>query len=110
MRVTQVHDQLLAFLGDTIADTVDLQLLGEAFADANDHAIEDGADGAMHGTACLAVVGTGADHFCAFLSDGDDGAKGTGQGTLGALHGDGIARFHLNFYPSGDGNRRSANS
>ena len=94
----------------TVTNALDFQLLGEAFADTDDHAVEDGADGAMHGTGGLAVVRTGADHFCAFLGDGDDGVEGAGQGALGALHGDGIARFHLNFYPSGDGNRRSANS
>src|SRR5699024_4387019 len=58
MRVAEVHNQILALLGNTVTNTLYAQLLLEAFGNANNHVIDQAAGQAVQCTVVLLVVRT----------------------------------------------------
>src|SRR5699024_3577858 len=106
----QVHDQLVALLGHTVADAVHVQLLLIALGDAHHHVVDQGPGQAVQSAVLLGVVGTGDVDDLTLLLDLHVGVELTGQGALGALHGDHVLRLDLNLHAGGDGDMSSTNS
>ena len=64
-----VQDQLAALLGGTVTDTVDLELLLVALADADHHVVEQRAGQAVESAVFLLIVGTRDVNNAGFLGD-----------------------------------------
>ena len=59
MRETEVHNQILALLSNTVTYAVNVQLLLEALGYADNHVVDQGAGQAVQCAVLLLVVGTG---------------------------------------------------
>ena len=110
MGIAQVHNQLLALLGHTIADAVDFQLLAEALGNAFDHVVNQGAGQAMEASVLFLIVGALHGHNTVGNLDDHIRMKCFGQSTLGALHSDHIGVLDGHFHACRYGDRHFANS
>src|SRR5699024_10123524 len=111
MREAQRQDQLVALLGGTVADALDLEVFLEAFGDTDDHVVDDGAGQAVEAAGLLLVIGAGNQNLIALDLDVHEGMVFGMQGTLGALHGDGVLGLvDLDFHPRGNDDGFSSNS
>ena len=90
MREAQGQGQLVALLSSTVANALDLQVLAEAFGNTDNHVVDVGAGQAMEATCLLLVIGAGNQNLIALDLNGHQGMEFGMQGTLGALHGDGV--------------------
>ena len=88
--IPQVHDQLVALFGHTVAHAVDIQLLLEAVGHAHHHVVQQRAGQAVEGPVLLGVVGAGDMEHALLHGDGHAGLELPGQGALGALDSDDV--------------------
>ena len=110
MGETQVHDQVLALLGNTVTDAVDVQLLLETVGDTDDHVVEQSTGQAVQAAVQLVIGRTLHGDRVAFLLNDHFRAQSTGQLALRSLHGDHVAVGHVHGNTGGNGNGHSANS
>ena len=109
MRITNVQNQVLAFLGCTVTNTVDLEGLGESFGYADDHVVDEGTGQAVEGSVHLVVIGTGDVNDACFDFDFHSGCYVHLKCALGALDGN-VLTVNLNFHSCRDGNGSSTDS
>ena len=109
MRVTEVHNQILALLSDTVTNALNAQLLLEAFGNAYDHVVDQAAGQAVQCTVVLVVVRTSDEDFVALHRDVHVRMEFAGKGCLSALYGNNVA-VNLDFNAGRNGNRHSTNS
>ena len=110
MGVTDVQHQVLALFGSTVTNTVDLQFLLVGLIDTHDHVVQQGAGEAVEASVRFVVSRTLDSDLGAVLLDHHIRVQLLGQGTLGALDGNNVARGDADFHASGDGNGHSTNS
>ena len=106
----QTHDQLIALLLSTVADAVDVQLLGIALFHALNHVVQQGAGQAVQGLVQMLLIGAVNNQLIALNLQDHIGMEGVGQGALGALHGDNIALGNIHRAVCRDNNRLLTNS
>ena len=104
MGVTEVHDQLIALLGGTIANAVDFERLLVAFADADDHVVQQRTGHAVQRAVQLVVGGALDMDGVAVLLQDHLRTQGLGQGALRALDGNNVVLRDGDFHTGGDGN------
>ena len=109
MAVAQVHHQVGALLGHTVANALHFQLLLEAVHNTFHHVADVGAGQAVQAAGLLLVIGAGNQNFASLDLNGHEGVEVGMQGTLGALHRDGVA-LNGNFHAGGDDDGFSSNS
>ena len=100
MRVTEVHNQILALLSDTVTNALNAQLLLEAIGNTNNHVVNQAAGETVQCAVVLVVVRTGYEDFVALYRDGHVRMKFAGKGCLSALHGNNAASI-LTSTPAG---------
>ena len=111
VREAQRQDQLVALLGSAVADALNFQILAEAFGNTNHHVVDDGAGQAMEAAGLFLVIGAGNQNLIALNVNVHEGMVFGMQGTLGALHGDGVlGRVDLDFHTRGNDDGFSSNS
>jgi hypothetical protein len=111
VREAQGQDQLAALLCAAVANALDLQVLAETFGNTDNHVVDVGAGQAMEATCLLLVIGAGNQNLIALDLNGHQGMEFGMQGTLGALHGDGvIGLVDLHFHARGNDDGFSSNS
>ena len=91
MGVAKVHDELLALLLCTVADTIDLKLLRVTLLDADDHVVQQRAGQAMQALVLVLLIRAGDGQNSALLLDDHIMMEFAGQCTLRALDGDEVA-------------------
>ena len=109
MRVTDVQNQVLAFLRCTVTYAVYLEGLGESFGYADDHVVDEGTGQTVEGSVHLFVVGAGDVNDTGFDFDLHSGCHVHLKRTLGALDGN-VLTVYLDFHSCGNGNGCSTNS
>lgn len=109
MRKAQVHDKVLALLGDTIANAVDLEFLLEGLVAAGDHVGNKGPGQPVQAAVDRIVARAGDDDFVFLDLDADLGVEGVGQSALRSLDGD-LMAVDLDLDARGDGDVLSSDS
>ena len=110
VREAQTHDQLSALLLGTVADAVDVQLLGVALLNALNHVVQQSAGQAVQRLVQMLVVGTLNSQHIALNLQNHIGMEGVAQGALRTLHGDSIALGNINRAVCRNDNRLLTNS
>ena len=110
MRITQGHVEVLALLGHTVTNTVDLQLLLIALGNTDDHVVEQGAGQAVQAAMLLSVGGTGDIDHTGLDVDLHLGVQIAGQLALGALNSNNVAALHFHGNTGGNSDRHSTNT
>ena len=90
MRITQIHDNVLALLCGTIADTLDDEGLGVTVGYAFDHICNQCSGQTVQGTVFLVISRTSYDHFAVFYCDAQFLGELSGQCALCTLYGNQI--------------------
>ena len=104
MAVADVHDKLVAFLGDLVADALNGKLFLEALGYADDHVAEQGTGQTVEAAVFLVVIGTGNGEDACFLLNLHLGSKVALKSSLGTFNGDVIVFFDFDLNTCGNGN------